>query len=449
MNLMPAFVRRRISHRPNLVKIVDNVGWLFLDKIVRLGLGLFVGVWLARYLGPEQFGLIGYATALVGLFGVLATLGLGSIVVRDLVRDPENAYVTLGTAAALQLIGGLVAFALAALAVQFLRPDDALARMAVVILGSALVFRASMTANFWFEAQVLSKYTVWINNAVFLVLAAVKITLILLGAPLLAFVWVMFAESAIVALGMIVIFAARGVDLRKLRVRLDRGVAMLRDAWPLMFAGIAIAVYMKIDMIMLGQMRGDEAVGIYSAAVRISEVWYFIPMAIVASVFPAILEAKRKSEALYYQRLQQLYDLMVIMAVAVAIPMTFLSGWVVTLLFGAAYAEAGPVLAVHIWASVFVFLGVASGKWFIAENRQMLSLQRTTLGAIANVALNLVLIPKFGAIGAAWATVIAYSIAAFLFDVVQIETRRMFAMKLMSFNVVAAVDRMRSTSGQM
>ncbi len=265
--------------------------------------------------------------------------------------------------------------------------------------------------------------------------------MILLGAPLLAFVWIMFVESAIVALGMVVIFAARGIDLRRLRVRLDRGTAMLRDAWPLMFAGIAIAVYMKIDMIMLGQMRGDEAVGIYSAAVRISEVWYFIPMAIVASVFPAILEAKRKSEALYYQRLQQLYDLMVIMAVAVAIPMTFLSGWIVALLFGAAYAQAGPVLAVHIWASAFVFLGVASGKWFIAENRQMLSLQRTALGAVANVALNYFLIPRFGPIGAAWATIMSYAIAGFFFDFLQAETRSMFFMKMRSMNVASSLKR--------
>ncbi len=148
MNLVPSFVRRRIVHRPNLVKIVDNIGWLFLDKLVRLGLGLFVGVWLARYLGPEQFGLIGYATALVGLIGTFATLGLGNIIVRDLLRSQGGASVTLGTAAALQLVGGLAAFLLAALAIQFLRPDDALARMAVVILGSALVFRAAMTANF-------------------------------------------------------------------------------------------------------------------------------------------------------------------------------------------------------------------------------------------------------------------------------------------------------------
>jgi O-antigen/teichoic acid export membrane protein len=182
-------------------------------------------------------------------------------------------------------------------------------------------------------------------------------------------------------------------------------------------------------------------VGIYSAAVRISEVWYFIPMIIVASVFPAILEAKKRSEAQYYQRLQHLYDLMVWLAVGVALPMTFLSTPIVTLLFGEAFAASGPVLAIHIWAAVFVFLGVSSGKWFLAENRQLLSFQRTVLGAIANVVLNLWLIPVYGVVGAALATVMSYAIAAFFADLMQKETRKMFLMKVSALNPVSIYQR--------
>jgi PST family polysaccharide transporter len=148
-----------------------------------------------------------------------------------------------------------------------------------------------------------------------------------------------------------------------------------------MLSGLAIVIYMKIDLIMLGLMLGDEAVGIYSAATQISEIWYFIPMTIMASVFPAIIDAKKQGEIIYYERLQRLYDLMVWLSVLIAIPMTFIAAPLITLLYGNAYEEAGKVLAIHIWASVFVFLGVASSQWFIAENRQILSLQRTLAGA--------------------------------------------------------------------
>ena len=443
MNLLPAFIHRRIAHRPNLVKIVDNIGWLFVDKVLRMGVGLFVGVWVARYLGPEQFGLLSFATAFVGLFGAIAGLGLQGIVVRDIVRDPSRKEDTLGTAALLQFIGGLLAYGLILATIFWLRPDDALAKALVAILGSTMLFKASEVAVYWFESQVLSKYTVWVQNGSFLVFAAIKIVLILNNAPLIAFASVIMAEALMVALLMLVMLGLRGPRLRHLRITLARAKALLADSWPLLLSGIAIVIYMKIDQIMLGQMVGDEAVGIYSAAVRISEVWYFIPMMIVASVFPAILEAKKRSEAQYYQRLQHLYDLMVWLSVAVALPMTFLSTPIVTLLFGDSFSASGTVLAIHIWASVFVFLGVASGKWFLAENRQMLSFYRAALGAVVNIILNFLLIADYGPVGAAVATVISQATAAFLFDAVQPVTREMFLMKIKSMNLLRISSHLR------
>lgn len=433
MNIVPAFIRRRIAHRPNLLKIVDNIGWLFFDKVLRVGVGLLVGVWVARYLGPEQYGLFSFAAAFIGLFGAVAGLGLQSVVVRDIARDPACKDETLGTAAVLQLVGGLMAYGLIIGTIFWLRPDDALAKVVVAILGSAMLFKASEVAVYWFESQVLSKYTVWVQNGSFLVFACIKVALIINNAPLIAFAWATMAEALLVAMLMLAMFGLRGQGLQKLSVSLDRAKVLLADSWPLLLSGIAIMVYMKIDQIMLGQMVGVEAVGIYSAATRISEVWYFIPMMIVASVFPAILEAKKLSEALYYQRLQRLYNLMVWLSVAVALPMTFLATPIVILLYGNAYAEAGAVLAIHIWASVFVFLGVASSQWFIAENRQILNFQRTVLGAFLNVGLNLIFIPSFGAIGAAVATVLAQASVGLIYDAFQKETRPMFYMKLKSF----------------
>ena len=436
LNLLPTFIHRHIAHRPNLVKIVDNIGWLFIDKLLRMGVGLFVGVWIARYLGPEQFGLLNFATAFTGLFGAIAALGLQGIVVRDIVLDPESAHLTLGTAAVLQLIGGLVAFLLILGAIAYVRPNDALARTIVAILGAVMLLKASDIAAFWFESQVQSKYTVWVQNGVFLVFAAIKILLILQQVQLIAFVWAMLAEAAVVALILLIIMGKRGPSLRRLRVSVERAKTLLKDSWPLVLAGFAVTIYMKIDQIMLGQMIGDEAVGIYSAATRISEVWYFIPMTIVASVFPAILEAKKRNEAEYYERLQKLYDLMVWLSILVAVPMTFLAKPIVLLLFGKSYIESGTVLAIHIWASVFVFLGVASSNWFLAENKQILSFQRTFLGAVANILLNLILIPVYGVIGAAIALVISQAIASWLYDGMQPITREMFWMKLKSLNLI-------------
>jgi O-antigen/teichoic acid export membrane protein len=180
-------------------------------------------------------------------------------------------------------------------------------------------------------------------------------------------------------------------------------------------------------------MLGDEAVGVYSAAVRISEVWYFIPTAIIASVFPAIVVAKKQSESLYRQRLQNLYNAMVALALVVALPMTFLSSWVIGLLFRNAYADAGPVLALHIWSSIFVFLGLASGSGYLTENLHMLAFGRTLLGAIVNVLANMILIPQYGILGAAMGTLLAQMAAAYLFDLIHPKTRNHFWMKTIAF----------------
>ena len=245
----------------------------------------------------------------------------------------------------------------------------------------------------------------------------------------MAFIWALFAEGLLVSVVLLCVYALRGGKISAWRTRLKRSKTLLKDSWPLILSGLSIMVYMRIDQIMLGQMLGDESVGIYTAAVRISEVWYFFPMIITASVFPAIIEAKKTSEAKYYQRLQKLYDIMVLLALAVAIPVTFLSDWVVTLLFGNAYKQAGSVLSIHVWTGVFVFLGVSSGHWFLIENLQKLAFYRTLLAAVINIGANLILIPKCGAIGAAIGTVFSQMTAAYVFDIMSLKTRHLFWMK--------------------
>ncbi|MEX2150266.1 MAG: flippase [Steroidobacteraceae bacterium] len=427
---LPASLRSEIERRPNLRKILSNVAWLSGDKIVRVGIGLLVGVWVARYLGPQQFGLLSFSMAFVSLFGAIATLGLQGIVVRDIVKAPRNAAETLGTSFVLQLLGGTASCVLLVLIIGLVRADDALARTTIAILGPTLILKASESVRYWFESQVQSKYAVWVENAVLLVIASIKIGLILGGAPFILFVWIVLAEALAVALLLFAVYARTGGRLGAWRPSYDRAKALLKDSWPLILAGLAVMVYMRIDQIMLGQMLDDQAVGIYTVAVRISELWYFVPMTIVASVFPALIEAKKTSEALYLERLQKLYDLLVKLALAVAVPMTFLSNATVVLLFGQEYAEAGKILAIHVWTALFVFLGVASGKWFLVENRQLLAFQRVFAGMLVNIALNFMLIPRYGGMGAAVATLLSQAVAALFIDALHKDTRPMFRMKL-------------------
>lgn len=430
LRYVPASFRLRIEHQPDLLQVVNNIAWLSGDKILRIGVGLFISVWVARYLGPEDFGLLSFAIAFVSLFGAIATLGLPGIVVRDIVSDQKSHLETLGSSFVLQVIGGITAFVLLFILIAVFRPHDPFAINVVVILGLTLLLKGSESIKCWYESQVQSKYTVWVEAAVFLVIAAMKTALILTGASLLAFVWVTCFEGLATAVLLFAMYVGMGGRLKTWRFNFTRAKTLLKHSWPLMFSGLAVMLYMRIDQIMLGQMLNDEAVGIYTVAIRISEVWYFIPMAIVGSVFPAILEAKKTSEALYLDKFQKLYDLLVIIALVVAIPVTFLSNQIIEILFGQEYIAAGTILSIHIWTALFVFLGVASGKWFLAENRQLLAFQRVFLGMCVNIVLNFVLIPRHGGAGAAMATLISQAVAALLIDVIHKDTRLMFRMKL-------------------
>ena len=388
-----------------------------------MGVGMLVLVWVARYLGPEQFGLLNFALAFTGLFGAIATLGLQGIVVRDIVRHPEEARLTLGTAAMLQLVAGFLSFLLILGAIAYLRPDDALARTIVTILGAMMLLKASEIAVYWFESQVQSKYTVWVQNGVFLVFAAVKVGLIVHEAPLTSFVWAMLVEAVAVAFFLLLVMSKRGNSLMKLRFNRVRGTSLLRDSWPLILSGIAITIYMKIDQIMLGQMIDDEAVGIYSAATRISEIWYFIPGAIVASTFPTILEAKKINKTLYEKKIISLLRLLIILAIVISVVFSIASNKIVELLFGDGYLESANILIIHIWTGVFVSIGLVAGNWFLAEGRQLHILQITILAAIMNTILNAFLIPSFGVIGAAFSTLFSYGVSNLVWPVMFKQTR--------------------------
>ncbi|MFN6496004.1 MAG: flippase [Nostoc sp. DedQUE01] len=421
-----------LKSRTGLRAIVTNTGWLFVDRILRMGVGLIVGVWVARYLGVQQYGLFNYVAAFVALFSPFATLGLDRVVVRDIVRSRSSKDQILGTTFWLKLFGGVSSLLLAVGVIYVLRPDEKMTVWLVAILASAGIFQAVDTIDFWFQSQLLSKYTVVAKNTAFIIATLVKIALINIQAPLIAFAWVTLAEFSLGAVGLAIAYRVNGYSVQLWRWNFSVAKALLKDSWPLILSSMSIIIYMKIDQIMLGEMIGNTAVGIYSAASRISEVWYFIPTAIVSSVSPTIYAAKQTSEALYYQRIKQLLRLMVVISLLIAIPMSFLSGSIITMLFGNGYLAAGQVLAIHIWASLFVFMGVATSPWFIGEGLTHLSLNRTLLGAIMNIWLNFLLIPKYGGVGAAIATVISQSFATFFSHAFHPKTRKIFQMQIKS-----------------
>ena len=415
-----------------LSKILSNISWLFADKILRMGFGLVVGVWVARYLGVQQFGILNYATAFVSIFTPLATLGLDAVVVRRILADPLQRQQVLGTSFWMRFFAGWITWVIIICGIYLLRYDDRTTIFTVIILGAANIFQSLDTIDLWFQSQVLSRYSVVAKNIAFVMMAMVKIALISLHAPLLAFGAVSTAEVILGAIGLLIVYKRQGHLIRLWKWSSALASDLLRESLPLILSGLTIMIYMRIDQIMLGQMIGDKAVGVYSAATRISEIWYFVPMTVCSSVMPSIFRAKEIGEQLYYRRIGQLNRGLVWLSIAVAIVMTFLARPIVIMMFGDSYLESGAILSVHIWASIFVFTGVATSSWFIAENLTYLTFYRTLSGAIVNVVLNIFLIPLYGGLGAATATIIAQAVASFISNSFNPKTHKLFKIQIKS-----------------
>lgn len=416
---------RLLQGRSDLQGMARNSGWLFFDKALRLGGNLLINIWIARYLGPEQFGLLNYALAFVSLFGAIATLGLDSIVVRELVRHPHQDAHLLGSAFSLKAIGGILA-GLLAFGTIVLRNDNPAIHSLVTIIAFSMLFQAFDTVDYWFQSKVQSKYTVIALDSVFLVMAPIKLVLIWFQAPLIIFAWLVVAELALNALSRVIVYSWQGKTIWRWRIQLSHALRLLQVSWPLALSSLAVLIYMKIDQTMLGDLIGPEAVGIYSAATRLSELWYVVPSVILPSIFPSIVALRSTDQQRYNQRLQWLFNIMVKGAVFVAIAVSLISGLAIRLIFGEAFQEAGPILAVHIWAALFVFLGLVQHAWDVSEGYTFFSMMRTFAGAICNVVCNLILIPLYGGMGAAIATLLSYACSAFLMNSVFPQTRPIF-----------------------
>ena len=414
---------------PGLRRVVGNIGWLMVDRVVRMGMGLFVGVWVARYLGPIEFGSLNFALAFVALFSTVTTLGLEGIVIREVLHDGKSTHDILGTALALRSAAGVLAVGLSIAAVRLIQSQDREALLLVSILSLTLVFQAFDTIDCFFQSQVRSRITVWAKNSAFLIMAGVRVWLIQAKAPVWCFAAASAGEIGLGAVGLMIGYRLWGGRMLAWRSSKDRAVLLLKQSWPLLFSGLAIMIYVRLDTVMLKVMQGDLAVGLYSAATKVSEVWYFIPTAIVSSVSPAIMRAKDTPE-LFYGRLRKLFSLMTVTAYVVGSIVALASHAIIRILYSSSYTGAAPVLAVHIWASVFVFLGVAQSPWDLSKNLLTLSLYRTLAGAAINAAMNLYLIPRYSAMGAAIATVVSYAISGVFANAFSARTRPIFYMQM-------------------
>ncbi len=430
---------KRLTEHEGFMKYFRNTSWLFAENMFRMFFGLFVGVFVARYLGPDRYGLLSYAQSFAAIFSIIATMGIDGILVRELVAKPQKYNVLMGSAFIIHLFGAFISMFFLIATIYCCNINDSYTNKLIIIITTSVFFQSFMVIDSHFRAEVYSKYIMYASFMTVTIISILKIVLVIMSAPLIYFAWAILFNSIILALHQVVFYYKNNMSIFKWSYTAIQIREFLKDGWPLILSGIATAVYMNTDKIMLKELLNAKGVGEYAVASSISSVWYFVPMIISSSLFPAIVKAKKQGENIYLKRLQQLYDLVTWIAIIIAIFMTLFSDWLVQLLFGEAFANASGVLTIHIWTGVFIALWAVASKWFTIENLLQNIMYRTFIGALLNIVLNYMMIPKYGVEGAAWATLISYVFINYLSMAIFTKTRKSFYQQTRAFNLLRII----------
>jgi O-antigen/teichoic acid export membrane protein len=387
--------------------IFNNTLWLSAEKLLSMLLSLGVMLIMARHLAPGLFGQLSYLISLIAILTPFGALGLNALITRELVRYPENTASIIGTALGLRIIGCIISFFIGYVLTHFIVEGDLIVFWYVLLLGN--IFSSFLVFDYWLQAKEVNRYASLIRLVVLIVMSLLRVLSVYFNASLDMFIYLYALEMAFVGLLFLSFYLKKG----KLIFSLTKAINLLRQSGWLILSGVAAVIYLKVDQVMLGMLSNDSEVGIYAVAARLSEVWYFFPVAIVISNFPKLLEVKKNNEYLYSIKLQKLNDLLFSLSILLALVVSLFSDWIVPLLFGEAFSGSSLVLKIHIWAGVFIFMRALLSKWLLIEGLLKFSLITQVCGAIINVGLNYVLIPIHGAVGAAIATIASYAVASF------------------------------------
>lgn len=385
-------------------KVAKNAGWLIGEKIVQMILSLFVGTLTVRYLGPSNYGLINYASSLISFFMSLCTLGINSVIVKELLDHPDKQGEILGSSIGLRLISSSCSVILV-VAVSFFLDYGQWETIVVVALSSlSLVFHSFDSINRWFQSQYNSKITALATLIAYIAISLYKIVLLVLNKSVM---WFAFSASVeYIALAAVLLIAYRKCKGHKFSFSWSTGKSILSKSYHYILSGLMVSIYGHTDKLMLKHMLTDEQVGFYSISTALCSMWTFVLSAIIDSFYPEIVQAFNKDYDLFKKRNRQLYAIVFYVSTFVSLCFVVLGRFVICLLYGEAYLPATLPLKIVTWYTAFSYLGVARSPWMVCHNKQKYIKVMYIPAVIINIVLNYLLIPRIGAAGAALASLV-------------------------------------------
>ncbi len=405
------YIKEKWAHA-GFQKYFQNTGWMFASKILSMGVSFLATIYIARNLGPTNYGQLSYALSFVGIFSFLASLGIDNILYRDLISYPEKRKELLGSAFIVKIIAGIFTAILISVVVISSSGSNDISKILIIIISGTFIFNPFQIIGLEFQARVKSKYLSITAFIVTIILNALKVIAIFSGKGVLYLAMILLLEPILYTIFYWFIYEKHTGEKITSWI-FDKKIAfdLMRDSWPLMFSSVFAVIYSEIDQVLIKNMINTYSVGIYDSAVRVTEVFYFIPNIIIASLFPAIINAKITSRELYQKRLQKISLLLVCLAGLISISLTLFAPFIIKILYGDAFVGSVVILKIYTWSLIGTFLGALIANYLIAENYRKISFFVNLIPMIVNVLFDIIWIPKYGIIGPAYATLIAYSLS--------------------------------------
>ncbi|WP_235675251.1 flippase [Bacillus mycoides] len=389
-------------------KIIRNASWLVGDKVVTMIIGVFVMALVARYLGPEKYGIYNYALAYVTLFTALSTLGLETLSVKSIVHKEEEEGTILFTSLVLRVIGGIVLTLFTSIIIRLVAPNEPLVHLLVMIMSFTMVIKSLEVIEYWIQAYQKSKISSLIRIGAYIFSALLKVIFVFFEGNLVHLSLIYMLDSLIIGIALVVAYFKNRTSYTKWKFKFQYAKKILSKSWYLILSGLMVTIYMQIDKVMLGSMLTDKKeLGMYSAATQIASMWYFVPLAVITSFQPIIMKKKLDMHENYIGTIQILYSIIAWIGILFGLLVIVFSDFIVSILYGQEYKNAADIITISVWAGTFATLGSARSIWLLVENLQKYTLVYTFVGLIINVGLNYLLIPSYGGFGAAFATLIA------------------------------------------
>lgn len=408
-------------------KYIINTLWIFLEKVIRMLCGFGISVLLANYLGASNFGILAYALSLIAIFSSIGQLGIAGIVVRELVAKKFPSAEILATTFTLKTLGCLIGTILLLIYIFFIDNGEQYENNIILILMISIIFLPFNVIDFWFQSLVKSKYTSISHMASLLIGALIKLVFIAYGFSLVFFAFANVFQALLLAIFLIIFFFKKSeIKLKQLTFSSNAAKAMLSDSMLAFLGSLFAVMYLKIDQVMLKSIIGTEEVGVYALAASFSEVWYFIPTAICASIFPRMIELRDLDKKTYKKYLQYLFDFLFLLGFLTAILISIVSDYFFYNFMNESFNRSSDILKIHVWAGVFIFMRAAFSRWIIAEGILIFSLLSNVLGFVINVLMNYWLIDIYGGRGAAFATLFSYAVASYFSLIFFSKTRPVF-----------------------